>query len=410
MLVYLLVVFLIGLPLLWGELAAGQRGQGSSVRAWASAAGPRWRFVGWVFLAVSFVFLGQYMVIAGLALRYAISSFTPAIEDNPSTFLAQAQVGSDAAIFALLFALVTLVIVAQGLRTGLERANLVMMPALFALIAGLALYAVTRPGAGPGIEFYMSLDRASWDPAVLQAAVAQAFFSIGIGFGIMLTFASYTEGGRSMLGTSATIAGADLAVALTAGFMIFPLAFAEGLQADVVNPDTATTTALFLTIPTAFASLGGVTGKILLIGFFSMLSFAALSSTIAVLEVLTSHLSESYNWTRSRAATIATTYAVVPGLIGAMLTPALDWLDALLTVLLLLSGLALCLPFSLAIRNRAAFLSDDAPTNSRVTKRLTSLAGFLLAYIAPLAIAVILLLNLPNTAEALFGLSLDWPW
>lgn len=400
-LIFVIALLIFGVPLLWAELAIGQRTQLSSVRAFETIGGRPWRIVGFLFLAVTFTVLGFYTILSGYVLRYTLSSFGSAIADSPPAYLIESVSGFDALAFGLLVALLTGGIVAFGVAKGVERANIIMMPALFVFLLGLAVYAQFQPGAPDGRDFYLSVDWNEVDAGTIQAAVAQVFFAVGIGFGIMLTYASYTPIGRPLLASSMLINASILIVGLLAGLMIFPLAFAHGLDEAVRDPSAGAADTLFLTMPTTFTRIGGFVGAFLMFVFFLMLLFAAISSTISTLEVLVSHLRDEFGWGRFTSNWIASEFYFAPAVFAAISPAVFAWLNIVVDVFLFLAAIGLCLLYTFVIKDRAAFLLGKTKDPTPLTQRAANVSVIITAYIAPVILIAIFLLSLPGTLRAL---------
>ncbi len=404
--VYLPLILFIGIPLIWAELAAGQRGQGSAVGSIKDAVGGKWSIVGMAMVLTSTLFLSYYTVIAGLALKYVIFTPTDAIFSSPTDFLAESTQGPAALLMHFIFTIITATVVSFGVSNGLEKANLFMMPTLFVIVILLAIYGLVQPGASPGLDFYLGFDSSAVNLDTIQFAVGQVFFSTSVGFGIMITFGSYNEEGQSLLGSAGLIGLSDTAVALIAGFMIFPLAFSQGLGDAVTDPNAGATTALFLTLPTAFGAIGGLLGKVLMAIFFLMLTFAALSSSISGLEVLVSYIEERWGVKRWKSALLGAEFSYGIGILSALSVGMLGRIDAFVgNVLLVLGGIGVCLIYTFGVDDRAAFLLGGMEDPSDNQVRLAKATGILIAYIIPIVLAAILILNLPSTCDTILGSS-----
>lgn len=401
--VFILMLVVFGVPLLWAEMAIGQRAQRSSVDALDFVAGRSWRIVGVLFVTSSFLILGYYTILAGMVLKYTLFSFGSSVVGDPSSYLDSSREGVGALGFGILAAATTGGIVALGVAKGLERANLVMMPALFLMLLGLVIYALAQPGAQDGLDFYLSIDFAEITPDTFLVAIGQVFFAVGIGFGIMLTYASYTPPGRTLLPSSIMVNGSILVVGFLAGLMVFPLVFSQGLAERVIDPDAGGTTTLFLTMPTTFASIGGGLGRFLMFLFFLMLFFAALSSTISALEVLVSYARDSLGWSRVRGNLIATEYYFIPGVFAAASEDVFVWVDTFLSSVLLVGAVfALCLVYTFAVKNREDLLLAGLKSPTPFQWMAARATAIITAYVAPAALAVIFVLALPATIGALF--------
>ena len=233
-----------------------------------------------------------------------------------------------------------------------------MMPLLFAIVVGLALYAATLEGAGAGYRYYLEMDLAKlWSPQVFRDAAGQAFFSLSLGMGAMLTYASYLERDHPVAGESVTIAFADFGVAFVAGLLVFPLIFALGLQSEVGE---STVGALFITLPQAFSEMGSA-GRVVGALFFAALLVGALTSAISILEVLVVSATEHLGWSRARASVIGGAAAAALGVASALDTDWLGLMDLLAgNVLLIGGGLGLALALGFASRRARDELSDAA--------------------------------------------------
>ncbi len=402
---YVPLVLFVGIPLIWAELAAGQRGQGSAPESLKNTAGPKWQWVGILMVVTSTLFLGYYAVIAGLSLSYAAFAPTDIVMSDPAGFLAASEEGPRALLLLLLFMTITAGIVTFGVSNGIERANMIMMPALFAIIVGLAIYGLTRPGALSGVEFYLSLSPGDLDIRTVTIALGQVFFSSSVGFGIMITYGSYNEEGESMLGSSATVGIVNMLVGLVSGLMVFTLVFAEGLQESVIDPDAAMTTALFLTLPSAFSSIGGVLGHALMLIFFVMLTMAALSSSISGLEVIVSFLEDRFDVERWKLTLGAAEIAYGIGILSAFSVGFLGRIDAFVgSVMLILGGLGVCLLYTFGFDGegeRTRMLLGGEEDVGVWERRATSAVGSLVAYVLPVVLVVILLINLDDTCVSI---------
>jgi NSS family neurotransmitter:Na+ symporter len=209
------------------------------------------------------------------------------------------------------------------------------MPTLFAIVLGLALYAATLDGGGPGYGYYL---RADFDKIlsleVLKDAVGQAFFSLSLGMGAMLTYGSYLGRDNDLPGESVVIAGADMGVAFVAGLVVFPLIFALGL-ADQVS--SSTIGALFITLPEAFAAMG-IAGRIVGCAFFVVLMVGALTSAISLLEVVVAAAIDGLGWSRRRAAWASGVAIAVLGIPAAFSLDVLGAMDEVANNVFLLGG------------------------------------------------------------------------
>lgn len=291
--VYILCVLLIGLPLIYNEIALGRLTGKNPIGAFRDSGGNRfWVFMGAVLaLCVSFFVLSYYSVIAGWTIGYIISEFTDFIKDF-ETFRSNALYVIP--LFAL-FMLVTVYIVLGGIAGGIERASKILMPLLFVLVFAVMLRSLTLPGAMEGVKYYLTPDFSKITSKVILSALGQAFFSLSVGWGILITYGSYLPKNENIVTSGLWVGVMDTMVALLAGFMIFPAVFAFG-------KDPAQGTALvFQVLPDVFNSIpsgGHIVGAL----FFLLLCIAALTSSISMIEVPASYLIDEKKWRRKYAA------------------------------------------------------------------------------------------------------------
>ncbi|MBW8269289.1 sodium-dependent transporter [Caldovatus aquaticus] len=302
---YLLGLVLVVLPLIFAEFALGRRGRGdaaASVAAVAAEAGRsprRWAWIGGLAIATGFLILTYYAVVGGLTLAYLLHAIRRGFAgaDGAATrALFEAMTGSPAALAAYqaAFLAATVAVVARGVGGGIERACRVLMPLLAALMLGLVAYAATAGDLRRTVAFLLAPRPEALTPRVALEALGLGFFSIGVGLGAMITYAAYA-GRDTDLTTAAvaTVAG-DTAISFLAGFAVFPLVFAHGL-------DPAEGAGLmFLTLPIAFGRLpfGDAVGA----AFFLSLFVAALASAVSLLELAVAPVVQRTGWPRARAA------------------------------------------------------------------------------------------------------------
>lgn len=293
-LLYLACVLLIGVPLLFTELGLGRATKKSTIGAFKDTGGGIfWTGMGAILaLLVSFFVLSYYGVIAGWTIGYIGKMLTGSVGSfdtfaaNPSTTIPLMG----------LFMLVTIIIVIGGISGGIEKAAKILMPILFVLIFLVALRSLTLDGAMAGVEFYLKPDFSKITGNSILAALGQAFFSMSIGWGIMVTYGSYLPKSSNLVSSGVWIGFMDTGVALLAGLMIFPAVFAFGKSPE------AGPTLVFQVLPDIFGSMpgGAVVGAL----FFLLLTVAALTSSISMLEVPASYFIDERNWSRKKAAIV----------------------------------------------------------------------------------------------------------
>jgi len=332
---YLAATLVIALPVLLAELALGRGSQKSPIQALTLYGGRRWKPLGLVFITSGFLILSYYTVIAGWALRYGLVAIASGFDPNAAERFGEVASGWDAFGYHIAFMAFTVFIVVGGVSRGIERTSLVLMPMLFALVVGLALYAATLDGASAGYAYYLKPDFSKLlSLNVLKDATGQAFFSLSLGMGAMLTFASYLGRDVNLPRAAMIIAGADVAIAFIAGLVVFPMIFALDLSADV---GASTVGALFITLPKAFAEMGSV-GRGVGILFFAALIVGALTSAISLLEVVVSSAIDSLGWRRRPAGILLGIAITALGAPSAWSTDILGVVDQIANNILILGG------------------------------------------------------------------------
>jgi len=301
LLIYLIIVLLAGVPLLLGEFALGRRMQSESSSAVARLVpSSRWRHAGLLGVVAAGLILTYYAVIAGWVFRYTALYLTGAAQALAGGSYAaafEAHITRPLAPLAwqlLAMALATSII-AKGVEKGIEKISLLLMPVLALLLVALAVHSATLPGFQQGLDFLFSPDWAALArPGVYLAALGQAFFSIGLAMGVMVTFGSYQPPSRPLPGAALTIALGDTLFAIMAGLVIFPAVFSFGLD-PAQGPGLA-----FVVLPEVFAQMQG--GQLLGAAFFLLLSIAALTSMVSLLEVVVAYALQRWRWSRLQAS------------------------------------------------------------------------------------------------------------
>lgn len=334
---YLVLVLLIGVPLLTAELVIGRRTGQSPIRALTMVGGRGWSWLGIVFVFAGFGILSYYAVIMGWTGRVLVDTLRGAIPADTGAYFGEISVGGDAILFHLAGMALTIAIVTGGVRGGIERVAIILMPILFLLIVGLAVWAATLSGSGPGYAFYLRPQLSEvFRAETLRQAAGQAFFSLSLGMGAILTYASYLRGKGNLPKEGGTIALSDTAVAFVGGLVTFPVIYHFGLQAGVSGSNVG---ALFIAIPRGFHSMGAA-GTVVGAIFFTALYIAALTSAISLLEVVVAAFIDGLGWPRRRSTWVAGTAIALVGIPAALNTNWLGLVDQVVgNVFLIFGGL-----------------------------------------------------------------------
>ena len=318
--VYLLCAFLIGVPILIAEVMIGRRGGMSppgSMRAVALAEGRarHWQWLGAMNLAAAFLIVVVYCVIAGWVLLYLFKALTTGFAGvdggaaEAQFTAALADIGG-LVFWTLLGLAITGAIIHAGVRRGIERAVRVLMPTLFGLLVALALYNVFAGGFAEALTYLFAPDFSRVNGPMILAAVGQAFFSIGVAMAGMMTFGAYLPKNVSIAGSALVIVVADTLVALLAGLVIFPAVFNFGLDPE------GGTGLIFHTLPVAFAQMPG--GHLVSVLFFLLLSVAAITSMVGLVEPVTAWMEEHRGLERRISAVVVLTAIGVLSLVSVL--------------------------------------------------------------------------------------------
>ena len=320
-LVYLAAAFGLALPVLLAEMLLGRRGAAAPPQALANVASEsghseNWRWMGVLLGGIgAMLALGFYCVVGGWTLAYAFKAAAGQLQQLSAASSAQmfgdlsATPGSILPWFAT-FTLLTIYISSRGLHAGIEKAVKFMMPALFIMLLAMVIYAAIIGDFRAAIHFLFDPDFSKLSSDVVLAAFGTAFFSVSVGITNMMAYGSYVERSTSLPSSAAIVVIADTTVALLAGLAIFPIVFMAGLE-----PAGGGGLA-FISLPIAFGQIPG--GLLFGTAFFVLLFFAALTSSIGMLEPPVSWLADSFGFTRRKAALIAGGIAFVLSLTAAL--------------------------------------------------------------------------------------------
>ena len=409
LLIYLAFVALVGIPVMMSEFVIGRSAQKNAVGSFKTLA-PRkpWFLVGMMGVAGAFVILAFYAVVAGWTLSYLFDSARYLVQPAKYGFAEMSteqlrnffQEGYDSFLagtwkpivtFVAMMGL-TVIIVLSGVRDGIEKYAKILMPILLALLLVLVIRGVTLEGAGAGVRFLFKPDFSQITGNTILEALGQAFFSLSVGMGTLITYGSYIQKKDNLANTAVSVAFADTMIAIIAGLAIFPAVFAFG-----INPDSGQGL-VYITLPVIFQKMAF--GSFWALLFFLLLCLAALTSTISVLEVVVAYFSEELGMNRKRATMIAGSSI---GLLGLMVT--MSWgplagvtlgdlnifgiFDASPAYFLPLGGffIVLFVGWFYGRSNSRKELSSDG----KFSIRYYPFFIFLVRYLAPIAIALVFL-------------------
>ena len=394
LIIYILCVLLLGLPLMIAEFSVGRASHLNAVGAYRKL-NRRWSFLGYNGVLAAFLILGFYFVVSGWTAEYMVHSATGEIarystaEEYKNLFETFISNPWRPVLYTCLFVLATHFVIALGVQKGIERSAKILMPLLFVILIILSVHSLLMPGGEAGLKFLFAPDFSKVTPTTVLVALGQAFFSLSIGIGTMVTYASYFKPDTNLRHTALNVTILDTLVAILAGVVIFPAVFSVGIE------PSSGPSLVFITLPSIFNDmpLSMVWSSV----FFLLLVVAALTSTISLHEVVTVYLHEEWHLSLTTAATAALaslaslSLGVLSGwtICGLSLFDSLDFLTA--NILLPAGGFFTCVFVGWKLDRQ--ILRDQITNNGELKFRIYSVFIFLLRYVCP---AVLLLIFLDN--------------
>ena len=405
--IYVICVVLLGIPCMISEFIVGRHGQANTARAYRKlAGGTPWALIGYMGVLTGFLITGYYAVVSGWCLQYIWASLIGHLQGDPEYFKTYfTELSTDPVkpvLWTVIILGITYLIIAHGVRDGIERASKLLMPTLFILLLIIVGASCMLPNADKGIEFLFKPDMSKFTSDVFLGALGQSFYSLSIAMGCLCTYASYFAKETNLTRSASQIAIIDCMVAILAGLMIFPAAFSVG-----VNPDSGPSL-IFITLPNVFQQAFGsipVLGYCISLLFFVLLSLAALTSLMSLHEVSTAFIHEEMTVSRKTAALIVTILTAIIGTFCSLSLGAVDgmvifgrslfdWFDFITgQIFLPIVGFLTCIfigwfvPHQI-VRNE---FTNGGTLRSIGYVRMFHVFLFLVKYICPLAILLIFL-------------------
>lgn len=399
--IYILCVLLLGLPIMVAEFSVGRASHRNAVGAYR-ALDPKWSFLGYNGVVAAFLILGFYFVVSGWTAEYMVHSVTGSLaryttaDEYKSVFENFIQNPWRPVLYTALFVLATHFVIAMGVQKGIERSAKVLMPLLFVILIALSIHSLLMPGGEEGLRFLFRPDFSKVTPSTVLTALGQAFFSLSIGLGCLVTYASYFKNDTNITHTALQVAFIDTLVAVLAGLVIFPAVFSVGIE------PTAGPSLVFVTLPAIFNTLplSMVWSTI----FFLLLVIAALTSTISLHEVLTVYVQEEWHLSRRAAAWIVTGACIVLGAAASLSLGAWQWLQlggksffdlldfVTANIMLPAGGFFICIFTGWVLDRR--FMPAELTNHGALRLHLWPLLGMLLRWVCPVVILLIFLDNL----------------
>ena len=385
--VYLLLVVGVGVPVLLVEFVIGRRSNRNPIGAFERLGHPGWKVAGAVGAIAAFIIFSYYSVVGGWVIQYVVASFTGGYGADAEAFFLSTASGTNAIAYHGLFMATVAGIVALGIRNGLEKAATVMVPTVVLLLVGLAGYGATLDGAGAAYSYYLApnLSTIVGDAvSILPAAAGQAFYTLSLGMGIMITYASYIGEDRNLLQDAGVIVVLDTAIALLAGLVVFPFLFTQG-----IDPGEGGAGSIFISLAGAFQQLpsGTLLGGV----FFLMLLVAALTSAFSIFEVVVSYVTDTFDVDRVPTALGMAAVLFVVGIPTAIDLTYLDAYDLFANnILLILSGLLLSIFIGWVYAGEAV---EELGKGRTSDGRIEAVWLTTLRYIVPIVLAITLALS-----------------
>ena len=403
--VYIILLFLICLPIFVSEFVIGRRSQKNAYAAFRDlSGGSAWRWVGLFTIIVPLIVLSYYSVIGGWSVEYLFKAVTFSFtaggtqETMNTMFVDFVSSPWSPLLCHTLFLLATVIIVVVGIKDGIEKFSKVMMPLLFFIVLAIAVYSLTLPDANKGVDYLFNPDFSKIDAKACAAALGQAFFSLSLGFGTIMTYASYVDKKENILFQSTATAVSDLMFALIAGLAIMPAVFAFG-----IDPQSGPGL-VFETLPYVFSQMPA--GGVVAILFFVALLVAALTSSISMLEVAVAYHVEEKKLSRITACVIL---FIICWIVGALCSLSFgplsdvliggrtifDFFDNLSSNILMTLGSLLTVLF-VGWRLKKTDIYEEFTNGGAISTnvRIFGALWFLIRYICPLAIIAIFISGL----------------
>lgn len=402
LLVYLCFVFLLGSVLMMSEFVIGRRSQHTPIKAFGTLRPDRkgWMLVGVLGVVTSFFILSQYLVLSGWTTGYvwdaalgtlgSLGTDAAAISDYFTAFSTDAW---RPALFLGVFSLLVLAVILGGVQKGIENVSKVLMPVLVLLILVLCVKSLTLPGAGKGVEYLFSADFSKLTGEGVLAALGQALFSLSVGMGVMIVYGSYIPLSDNIFKTAMWITVCDTLIAVLAGLAIFPAVFSCGLD-PAGGPGL-----VFCVLPNVFNLMGGA-GTVFAVLFFVLLTVAALTSAISLLEALTATFCEHTHASRTAGALLFFGLTTALGLVFSLSMGSLshvtvnnltlfDFVDRLNSIYLPpLCALFAIIFFGWVMPEEA--VKDELSNHGTLRIGFYPVLRFLARYVVPLALLVVI--------------------
>lgn len=411
LLLYVVCVLLLGMPVMLAEFSLGRGGKSDAIGSFMNLSpGKKWWIVGALAVLTSYFILCYYMVVAGWTLEYLVESVCGGLYDGISqtpeagysAFFGERMgeyINSDGRplLYTALLLIINAGVLLGGVQGGIERLSNIMMPLLFVILAIMCGVSLSLPNASEGVSFFLKPDFSKIDASTVVNALGQAFFSLSLGMGVLITYSSYYPADTRLGRTAGSVAFASLLVAVMMGLIIFPAVKSFGLEGENLRGATL----VFVTLPEIFARLP--LSALWSTLFFTLLFVAALTSSVSIAEVTVATLADRFKMRRRKAVIVtmlplvalsslcALSFGSLAGFKIAGMT-IFDLLDNTTTnILLPLVSLGVCV--YMGWFSPKTLLADELTNGGKHRSRTATAAAFIIRYVAPLLIALIIVNN-----------------
>lgn len=402
LLIYILLAVTFGFTLMITEIAIGRKTHRSPMEAYGIL-NKKWKWLGVLSTLVPVIILPYYCVIGGWVIKYAAVMITGGVQEAAANgyFTSFTERPFEPLIWFFIYTTATAVIVFLGVDKGIEKMSRYLMPALLVITVALTIFVVCQPGALEGVIYYLKPDFSKLSIMTFVAALGQLFFSMSLAMGIMVTYGSYLKKDSNIVTSTRQIEAFDTVVALLAGLMIVPSVFVySGGNETALGQGPGL---MFDTLPKVFAGMpfGSAVGA----AFFVLVLFAALTSSVSVMEAIVAGMTDKYKIDRKKASLIVYAYALLIGTFCAfgfsiwksftiMDLSILDFLDFISnSVMMPLVGMLTCVLVGFIIKPKA--ITDEVELNGRFKEK--KFYNIMVKWIAPVCIFAILISSVLNT-------------
>ena len=405
--VYLILLLTICIPVLMTEITLGRKCRTNVTRVYDNLGAPRWRWAGFITLLTPIVIMAFYTVVGGWSVKYLIQAsafnFTAPDADYAGAFGGFISSTWEPLVYTLIFLVITAAANFGGVKNGIERFSKPMMTVLSVTIILVAIRSLTLPGASEGTKYLLIPDFSKIDGKVLITALGQAFMSLSIGIGILLTYGSYVKTKEDIAMTAITTGLIDTLFAIIAGLAIIPAVYAIAYMNGTAPAVNAGPGLVFITLPGVFASMPG--GSIIAILFFLSLLLAAVTSAISMLEVIVRYFIEEWKLSRNGAVIVSMALIILLGCVCSLSQGTLsgitilgnnifDFFDVISSDVLITVGSLIMVLFAGWRIKKKDFMDELTGHNISGTPRwIFSFVYFMVRWISPIVIIVIMLSN-----------------